>query len=99
MRDSEVANMLAVLADAESRSTAMLVEIIAATALLKTAKPDGDQVVEVEIGAADIAEAMAGFFYRATYDEHGTMRLCLSRNQDSLALAQPKLASEVTSKK
>lgn len=98
MKDADVANMLAVLGDAESRSTAMLVEIIAATTLFKVAPPEGDAVAEVEIGQGDIADAMAGFFYAATYDDSGVMRLRLSRSQDSLTLAQEKGQAEVTSK-
>jgi hypothetical protein len=83
MRDHEVANLLAVMADSEARSTASLVELIAATALFKLTPPVRDSVVEVVIGQGDIEEAMTGFFYKATYD-NGTMTIHLSRNKDAL---------------
>jgi hypothetical protein len=89
-------NLLAVLADSEARSTATLVEVIAATALFKLQPPAGDDVATVEIGEADIAEAMAGFFYDATYKD-GVMTLRVSRSQDCLIPAQPDAAPEVTS--
>jgi hypothetical protein len=84
VKDGEVANLLAVMADAESRSTAMLVELIVATALYKLAAPEGDAVVEVEISQGDVAEAAAGFFWRGDYDKDGTLKLRLSRSSDAL---------------
>jgi hypothetical protein len=98
MRDQEVANMLAVMADSEARSTASLVELIAATVLFKLTPPVRDSVVEVVIAQGDIEEAMTGFFYKATYED-GTMTLRLSRDLDSLEVGQTDDATEVTSEK
>lgn len=84
MKDEVVSNMLAVLADSEARSTAMLVELVAATALFKLAPPQGDEVAEIEITQGDLAEAMAAYFYTASYDQDGTLKLRLSRDQDAL---------------
>lgn len=83
-KETEHLNMLAVLADAEARSTAMLVEVIAAAALFKLNPPEGDAVVELEIKQSDITEAAKDYFWMASYDEHGTMRLRLSSNLESL---------------
>jgi hypothetical protein len=99
MKDADVANMMAVLADAESRSTAMLVEVIAAATLFKIAPPEGDGVAEVEITQGDILDAAKDFFWKADYDEHGTMRLRISRKLESLVLGQTDSAPEVTSEK
>jgi hypothetical protein len=97
VKDADVANILAVLGDAEARSTAMLVELVAAAALVKLNPPEGDAVVMLEIGQADLSEAGKDFFWRAEYDEHGTMRLYLTRNVDSLIATQPSEDVEVTS--
>jgi hypothetical protein len=97
MKDSDVANMMAVMADAESRSTAMLVEVIAAATIFKLAPPEGDDVAEVEITQGDILDAAKGFFWKADYDEHGTMHLRISRNLESLVSGQSDSEAEVTS--
>jgi hypothetical protein len=88
--------MLAVLADSEARSTATLIEVIAATALFKLAPPADDEVATVEISDADIAEAMIGFFYEATYKD-GVMTVRVSRDQDCLIPIQADGSAEVTS--
>lgn len=85
MKDHEVSNMLAVLADAEARSTAMLVETMVAAALFKLNPPEGSAVVEVEITQGDILDAASGYFWKADYDEHGTLKLRLARDVESLA--------------
>lgn len=97
MKDHEVSNILAVLADSEQRHTAMLVEVVAAATLLKVTPPEGDEVVSVEITQGDILDAARGFYWRADYDEHGTMTLRLSRQLSSLESGQPKSEAEVTS--
>jgi hypothetical protein len=97
VKDADHMNMLAMLADSEARSTAMLVEVIAATALFKAAPPEGDAVAELEITQGDILDAAKQFYWRADYDKHGTMRLRISRNVDSLETEQPEGAAEVTS--
>ena len=94
MKDHEVANMLAVLADAEMRSTALLVEVIAAATVFKLAPPEGDTAVQVEISQADLLEAAQTFFWKADYDEHGTMRIRVSRSAVNLVLDQPEVTSE-----
>lgn len=99
MKDADHMNMLAMLADSEARSTAMLVEVIAATALFKAAPPEGDAVAELEITQGDIMDAAKDFFWRAEYDEHGTLKLRISRNVDSLETGQSEGAAEVTSEK
>lgn len=99
MRDQEVANLLAVLADSEARSTASLVELMTATALFKLTPPVRDAVVELVIGPGDIEEAMIGFFYDATYDDNGTMTLRLCRDKNRLIPEQPEGGAEVTSEK
>jgi hypothetical protein len=96
MKDADAMNLLAVLADSEARSTATLVEVIAATTLFKLQPPAADDVATVEISEADIAEAMAGFSYDATYKD-GVMTVRVSRNQDCLIPAQPEADAEVTS--
>lgn len=98
MKDHEVANMMAVLADAEARSTALLVEVIAATALFKAAPPEGDAVAELEITQADLENAAKDFYWRVEYDD-GTMRLRISRNVASLDSGQSVASVEVTSEK
>jgi hypothetical protein len=90
--------MLAVLAESEQRSTAMLVEVIAAASLFKLNPPEGDAVVELEITQGDVLEAAKDYFWLASYDEHGTMTLRLSRNLESLKAGLPEPAPEVTSK-
>jgi hypothetical protein len=97
VRDAEVGNMLAVLADAEARSTAMLVETLVAATLFKLNPPEGSAVVEVEITQGDVLEAASGYFWQAAYDEHGTLKLRLSRDVESLIPAQPDGEPEVTS--
>jgi hypothetical protein len=97
VKDHEVSNMLAVLADAEQRSTATLVELVAATALFKLAPPEGDEVVMVEISQGDMAEAAKEFFWRTEYDENGTMRLYLTRKLERLESGQFAVPAEVTS--
>lgn len=84
MKDGEFSNILAVLAESEQRSTAMLIELIAATALFKLTPPEGDAVAELEITQGDVSEAAQEFVWEATYDEHGTMKLRLSRKLESL---------------
>jgi hypothetical protein len=84
VKDSEHLNMLAVLADAEARSTAMLVEVIAAAALYKLNPPEGDAVVELEITQGDIMDAAKDYYWQASYDEHGTLKLRLSSKLESL---------------
>lgn len=97
MKDQEVSNILACMADADARSTAMLVEVLAATALVKLNPPEGDAVVELEIKQGDLAAIGSEFVWFCDYDEHGTMKMRLSRKIESLALAQPDEGTEVTS--
>jgi hypothetical protein len=97
MKDGEVANMMACLADAETRSTAMLIEVVAAAALVKLNPPEGDAVVELEITQGDMAQVGQEFLWLASYDEHGTMKLQLSRKVESLISAQSEDDVEVTS--
>ena len=87
MKDGEVANMLAVLADADARSTATLVEVIAATALVKIAPPGPNGVAEVKISEGDIEDAMTGFFYSSRY-EGGVMTIRVAWNLESLEKGQ-----------
>jgi hypothetical protein len=84
VKDGEVSNLLAVLADSEARSTAMLVEVVAAAALFKLNPPEGDAVVELEITQGDIMDAAKDYFWLATYDEHGTLKLRLASKLESL---------------
>jgi hypothetical protein len=97
VKDTDHLNMLAVLADSEQRSTAMLVEVIAAASLFKLNPPEGDAVVELEITQGDVLEAAKDYFWQASYDEHGTLKLRLSRNVASLNSGQPEPEPEVTS--
>jgi hypothetical protein len=95
MKDSDVSHMLAVLADADARSTATLVEVIAATTLVKVAPPEPNGVREVEISEGDIQDAMTGFFYSAKYED-GVMKIRVAWDKDSLDSGQAPSA-EVTS--
>ena len=80
MRTSiEALNLLAMHADAEARSTAMLVEMIAAACLLKLNPPQGEGVVSVTISQVDMDAALQEHKYHTEYDEHGTMTLHLTR--------------------
>ena len=88
--------MLAVLADSEARSTATLVEVMAATALFKLAPPEGEDVATIEISEGDINEAMTSFFYEASYAD-GVMTVRVSRRMASLNSGQSGDAAEVTS--
>ncbi len=74
----EALNLLAMHADAEARSTAQLVEMIAAACLVKLAPPKGTEVASLTISQADLQTAMAEHTYAAEYDEHGTMTLHLT---------------------
>lgn len=77
--DAGAMNLLAVMADAEARHTASLIEMVAAAVLLKTHPPArGDDVVSVTISKADIDEAIRQFHFEARYDEHGAMTLYLT---------------------
>lgn len=73
-------NLLAIMADAEARSTAMLVELVAAVAISKLAPPEGEDVRTLEITQGDINEIAQAFHWQAEYDEHGTMKLHLTRS-------------------
>lgn len=79
MKTPDALNLLAVMADAEARSTAQLVEIIAAATLVKLAPPEGEAVAELVLSQADLDATMQGFFVEAQYDENGTMTLRLTR--------------------
>lgn len=97
MKDTEVANMLAMMGDAEARSTAALIEVIAAAVLVKLAPPSGNAVAELVIGQGDLSEVGTNFFWRTEYDEHGTMRLYVTRSIESLIAGQNQGSGEVTS--
>ena len=90
-------NLLAVMADAEARSTATLVELMAAASLAKLTPPEGDAVVTLEISQGDLSEIAQQFYWEAEYDDAGTMKLHLTRNIDSLESGQSAPAPEVTS--
>lgn len=79
MKTPDALNMLAMMADAEARSTAQLVEMIAATVLAKLAPPEGTTVAELTITQADIDSAMTDFFSEASYNEQGEMCLRMTR--------------------
>lgn len=96
MKDSDVSNMLAVLADADARSTATLVEVIAATTLVKVAPPAPNGVAEVRISEGDIEDAMTGFFYSARYED-GVMVIRVAWDKASLETGQDSSGAEVTS--
>jgi hypothetical protein len=85
------------MADADARSTAMLVEVLAATALVKLNPPEGDAVVELEIKQSDLAAIGSEFVWLCDYDEHGTMKMRLSRKLENLVSGQPADDAEVTS--
>jgi hypothetical protein len=72
-------NLLAMHADAEARSTAQLIEMIAAACLVKLAPPEGTAVAELVISQADLDAAMREHFYEASYDQHGAMTLRITR--------------------
>ena len=74
----EALNLLAMHADAEARSTAQLVEMVAAACVYKLKPPQGEEVVSLTISQADLQAAMAEHTYHAEYDEHGTMTLHLT---------------------
>lgn len=79
MKTPDALNMLAVMADAEARSTAQLIEMVAAAALVKLDPPSGAEVRELVISQADLEAATVDFFSEASYDEHGTMTLRITR--------------------
>jgi len=94
---ADTLNLLAMMADAETRSTAQLIEMIAASALVKLAPPQGTAVAELVISQADIDAAMREHYYEASYDEHGTMTLRITKLVESLETGQADTAPEVTS--
>jgi hypothetical protein len=79
MKTPDALNMLAMMADAEARSTAQLVEMIAAAVLVKLAPPEGEAVAELVLTQADLNQAMQDFYSEAEYSEDGTMTLHLTR--------------------
>lgn len=89
MKTPDALNMLAMMADAEARSTASLIEMVATAALVKLDPPSGTEVRELVISQADLEAATAEFFSEASYDEKGTMTLRITRLVEN--------SSEVTS--
>lgn len=79
MKPADALNMLAMMADAEARSTAQLIEMIAVAVAVKLDPPGGTQVREITVTQGDIDEAMREHVYEASYDEHGAMTLRITR--------------------
>jgi hypothetical protein len=79
VKTPDALNLLATMADAEARSTAQLIEMVAAAVLVKLAPPEGEAVAELVISQADLDSTMQDFFVEAEYDEHGVMTLRLTR--------------------
>jgi hypothetical protein len=71
--------VMATWADAEARSTATLVELVAAAVLSKTNPPEGTEVTSVEISKLDLEAVARDFRFDTTYDAEGNMRLFLTR--------------------
>jgi hypothetical protein len=67
------------MADAETRATAQLIETVTAAVLVKLAPPQGEDVAELTISQADLDEAMTQYFHQASYDEHGTMTMRVTK--------------------
>lgn len=78
MKTPEALNMLAMLADADARATAHLVEMIAAATVMKLAPPQGEDVATVTISQADLNSVMRDHRFFAEYDSDGTMTLRLT---------------------
>lgn len=89
-------NLLGMMADAEARSTAQLVEMIAAAVTVNFRPPQGEEVVTLKLSQALLNETMQEHFYKAEYDDAGTMTLYITRS-GSAELGQPAEAPEVTS--
>lgn len=84
MKDDEFCNFVAMAADAEQRATAMLIEMVAAAALMKLHPPArGDDVVTLEITQADMDAVVRDFAYHATYDAEQTMTITLKPSPEA----------------
>ena len=70
---------MATWADAEARSTATLVELVAAATLAKTRPPQGTEVTSVEINRLDLEAVARDFRFDTSYDAEGNMTLYLTR--------------------
>lgn len=81
--NTEFLNLVAMTADAEQRATATLIEMIAATALLKLNPPvNAVDTVTLEISQADLSEMMESHRYVTSYDDAGTMTISLTPIRD-----------------
>lgn len=79
MKPAESLNLLAMMADAEARATANLIEMVAAASLMKLAPPEGEAIARLTITQADLDLVLQGFRYDTAYDEHGAMNIFLTR--------------------
>lgn len=75
----ESLNLLAMMADAEARATANLIEMVAAASLMKLAPPEGEAIARLTISQDDLDLVLQGFRYDTAYDEHGAMNIFLTR--------------------
>lgn len=79
MKDVEFANIMAMWADADTRQTASLVELVAAAVLSKATPPTGDEVVSVTIGEHDLMNVARDMHYEVRYGKDGTMTVFMTR--------------------
>jgi hypothetical protein len=79
VKQADTLNLLAMMADSEARSTATLIELVAAAALAKLNPPTGDEATVLTISQEDFSSIAGEFTVETHYDENGTMTLRLSR--------------------
>ena len=79
MKPEDYRDALALIAEADQRSTATLIEHIVAAVLLKTKPPQGKEVSAVTFTPADIDDLFTTHHFEAEYDGEGGMTLFLTR--------------------
>ena len=77
MKSGEFMHVMATWADAEARSTAQLIEILAAAALMKLNRPTGKEIVELTLGEADLTAVLTDYHYETRYAD-GQMTILLT---------------------
>lgn len=69
---------LALIAEADRRATATMIEHIAAAALFKLAPPEEGAVATLTISISEISDLLLSHHFEAEYDDEGTMTLFLT---------------------
>lgn len=90
MKDAEFNNVMAMMADAESRRDALVIEMVAAAVLLKTKPPcEGEDPPTVTITPDDLSAIVRDFDMISHYDTGGAMTITLTPRAASPESGQP----------